>query len=375
MPADVIVLTNDMSVRGGTQAVVARITLGLRQTRTVRLVALEGAEPAYPELRSVPFTTLGAGNAGSTAGVVRIPFQAKSLASLVATERPRAVLSFLARANLVNILARRLSRHAFTCAISERNFNSIQYAEGLSRRMLRQAMRWLYPRADVVIANSAALAKDLHTSFHVPQPKLEVVPNPIDIKRIDALAAETVPDPRVAGLSPPWLLFVGRLNEQKNPVLLLRAFRAARNRVSCKLVIAGDGPLRPEVERAIGSLQLSDDVILLGWAQNPYALMKRATALVLPSNYEGSANVVLEAMAVGCPVIATDSPGGSREALLDGKAGVLVPPGDEAALVAAIAEVVADDRLRARLTEAGRTAAIGYSAERVLEALSAALDR
>jgi glycosyltransferase involved in cell wall biosynthesis len=373
--ADVIVLTNDMSVRGGTQGVVAQVALGLNQRLGVRLVTLEGATLAYPELRTLPFTSLAPRSPGRRGRTMRLPVQAIRFASLVARERPRGVVSFLARANLVNVMARDLTRHRFRSVVSERNFNTRQYANGIEQRALLRAMRLLYPRADHVVANSGPLADDLHTVFGIPRHRLVVIPNPVDVDRLRTLSAEHFDAPALSDLPPKWLLYAGRLNEQKNPILLLRAFKRIRNDVCCSLVIAGDGSLRREVNQAIAALDLSEDVIPLGWVDNPYPLMSRATALVLSSDYEGSPNALLEAMALGCPVIATDSPGGSREALHDGEAGILVPPRDENALAAAIKELIEDDSLRERLIERGRSVALAHRPDRVIESFLRLLER
>jgi glycosyltransferase involved in cell wall biosynthesis len=373
--ADVIVLTNDMSVRGGTQGVVAQVALGLSQRRGVRLVTLEGATLAYPELRTLPFNSLAPRSPGRRGRTMRLPVQALRFASLVARERPRGVVSFLARANLVNVLAGDLTRHRFRSVISERNFNTMQYANGIEQRTLLRAMRLLYPRADHVVANSGPLADDLHTAFDIPRQRLVVIPNPLDVDRLQTLSEEQFEALPLSDLPSKWLLYAGRLNEQKNPILLLRAFKRIRNDVCCSLVIAGDGPLRGEVDLAIAALDLGEDVIPLGWVDNPYPLMSRATALVLSSDYEGSPNALLEAMALGCPIIATDSPGGSREALRDGEAGILVPPRDENALAAAIKEVMQDDSLRERLIERGRSAALAHSPDRVIGSFLRLLER
>jgi glycosyltransferase involved in cell wall biosynthesis len=373
--ADVIVLTNDMSVRGGTQGIAAQVALGLSEKRNVRLVALEGAIPAYPELKTLPFTSLGRRSRGRRGRTTRVPVQALRFASLVARERPQGVVSFLARANLVNVLVRGLTRHRFRSVITEHNFNTIQYGNGIEQRALLRVMRLMYPRADHVVANSGALAEDLRASFAIPRQRLAVVPNPVDVDGLRTLSAEHLDAPALDDLPSKWLLYAGRLNHQKNPILLLRAFKRVRDDVCCSLVIAGDGPLRHEVDVAIAALHLSEDVILLGWVDNPYPLMSRATAFVLSSDYEGSANALLEAMALGCPVISTDSPGGSREALLDGQAGILVPPGDEKALAAAIKDVMQDHFLRERLVERGHSAALAYSPDRVVESFLNLLER
>jgi glycosyltransferase involved in cell wall biosynthesis len=98
----------------------------------------------------------------------------------------------------------------------------------------------------------------------------------------------------------------------------------------------GEGDERPRLERLIQSLELQSHVHLLGFQRNPYAYVKQADLFVLSSDYEGFANVVVEAMAVGTPVVATDCPYGPAEVLANGEYGTLVPPGDEEALAQAI---------------------------------------
>jgi glycosyltransferase involved in cell wall biosynthesis len=276
---------------------------------------------------------------------------------------------------LVNVLARDLTRHRFRSIVSEQNFNTMQYASGMEQRALLRLMRLVYRRADHVVANSEPLADDLHTFFGIRRERLVVIPNPVDVDRLRTLSSEHLDVPALRDLPSKWVLYAGRLNQQKNPILLLRAFKRVRDDVCCSLVIAGDGPLRREVDEAIAALDLGEDVISLGWVDNPYPLMSRATAFVLSSDYEGSSNALLQAMALGCPVIATDSPGGSREALLNGKAGILVRPHDENGLAAAIKEVMEDDSLRERLVERGRSAALAYSPDRVIESLLSLLER
>jgi glycosyltransferase involved in cell wall biosynthesis len=373
--AEVIVLTNDMSVLGGTQGTAAQVALGLSEKRSVRLVTLEGATLAYPELRTLPFTCLALRSRGRRGRTMRVPIQALRFASLVTREKPRGVVSFLARANLVNVLARDLTRHRFRSVLSEQNFNTMQYADGIEQRALLRVMRLVYRRADHVVANCGPLADNLQASFGIRRQRLIVIPNPVDVDRLRALSSERFDAPALRDLPSKWLLYAGRLNQQKNPILLLRAFKRVRDDMCCKLVMAGDGPLRREVNDAIAALDLSDDVISLGWVDNPFPLMSRATAFVLSSDYEGSSNALLQAMALGCPVIATDSPGGSREALLNGEAGILVPPRDENALAAAIKEVMEDDSLRERLVARGRSAALAYSPEIVTDSLLTLLER
>lgn len=153
------------------------------------------------------------------------------------------------------------------------------------------------------------------------------------------------------------LLCVARLDEQKQPLLLLRAAaRLLDAGASCRLLIAGDGPLRPQVEALIEARQLSAQVQLLGWQTRMQIEehLQRSQALVLASRSEGLPVAILEAFASARPVIATDV-GGVRELVETGRTGWLVRPDDEAALAAAMRECLdATPEVRRRLAEAGR---------------------
>ena len=119
---------------------------------------------------------------------------------------------------------------------------------------------------------------------------------------------------------------------------LLRAFALVRAARPCRLVILGEGGNRPKMEKLIAELGLASDADLPGFQSNPYPFLARANLFVLSSAWEGSPNVLTEAMALDTPVVSTDCPSGPRELLNDGKYGPLIPVGDVAALATAMAQ-------------------------------------
>jgi glycosyltransferase involved in cell wall biosynthesis len=132
------------------------------------------------------------------------------------------------------------------------------------------------------------------------------------------------------------LLAVGRLSPEKDFATLIQAAKLVRQQRPVRLIIIGEGPRRPELERLRQELELDHAVDMPGWMDNPFALMSRAALVVQSSTYEGLPTVLVEAMACGTPVVATRCSGGSVEILEDGRLGRLVPVGDPAALAAAI---------------------------------------
>lgn len=134
----------------------------------------------------------------------------------------------------------------------------------------------------------------------------------------------------------PVILAVGRLTEQKDFPTLMRAFACVRADRPVRLVILGEGRLRPDLEQLAASLGIRADVDMPGFVPNPFQYMARASLLVLSSLYEGLPGVVIQALACGCPVVSTDCPGGSKEILADGQYGALVNIGDINAMANAI---------------------------------------
>ena len=167
--------------------------------------------------------------------------------------------------------------------------------------------------------------------------------------------------------SKPVLLGIGRLAEQKAFDRLVRIHAGMRaSGISQHLVILGDGPDRLALEQEIARLGVSDTVFLPGHVNNVADWLAHATVFALCSRYEGFALVLLEALAAGVPTVAMDCPAGPREILRDGEAGVLVPEGDEIAMQAAIAELLAEPALRGRYAQAGLTRARDFTPEYIV---------
>ena len=139
------------------------------------------------------------------------------------------------------------------------------------------------------------------------------------------------------------ILSAGRLNTVKDFPTLIKAFARIRQHTPARLLILGEGDRRAELEALILALGLQEAILLPGFQQNPYAFMRQAAVFVLSSIHDASPNVLIEAMACGCPVVTTDSPGGSAELTGYGKFGHLVPVGDEEAMEQAILGVLGGD--------------------------------
>jgi glycosyltransferase involved in cell wall biosynthesis len=171
----------------------------------------------------------------------------------------------------------------------------------------------------------------------------------------------------------PLVVQVGRLHPQKGPAFFVQA--GALVNASARFALVGEGPQREELLSQIQRAGLDGRVFLAGWRPDVAAVLGAADVFVLASLWEGLPLTILEAMSVGCPVIATDV-NGCREAVTDGVSGLLVAPGDPAALAAAIDRLLADPALRVRLSvEARRTIEERFSAQASVAAIQAIYER
>lgn len=199
----------------------------------------------------------------------------------------------------------------------------------------------LYRNADACIAVSRGIAEDLAEGLGVSRQRILTLPNPTITEALYQRAREPVAHPWLAAdAGVPVVMAAGGLRQQKDFPTLVRAFARLRQRHPCRLVILGQGRQRERLLALARELDAAEQVDLPGWVANPHAWMARASAFVLSSRWEGSPNVLVEAAALGTPLVATDCISGPRDILQDGRYGELVPVGDSRALAGALARVL-----------------------------------
>ena len=248
-------------------------------------------------------------------------------------ERPQALLAVKERAIKTAVLARRLSGLK-DCKLAGRLGTNLRQAmEQQQRNFLQkwfrfQTIRWTLPYADALIGVSQGVTDSFQIIGKIPPSILHVVQNPVITELMFSRAKEPVPHPWLASDQLPVMIGIGRLTLQKNFSLLIRAFAAVSKHYACRLVILGDGEDRAKLNQLCTLLKVADKVLFAGFQANPYAYLSRAKLFVLSSLWEGSPNVLTEAMALGVPVVATDCPSGPREILQGGAISPLVPLDD-----------------------------------------------
>lgn len=303
----------------------------------------------------------------------RLLVAAPALARVLRAEDPDVVVCNYGGAGLVAIAAHQLARSRARLVLSERN--AVRRPNLKWRNRVEVPLkRALYPLADLVTAVSDGVARDLREVLKLSPDRVRTVYNPVIAPELPALAAAPVEHPWLAAGQPPVIVAVGRLVAQKDYPTMLRAFAQVRARAPARLIVLGIGSEQPALEALATQLGIAADVAFVGFDQNPFRWMARARLLVQSSVAEGLPGTLIQSMACGTPVVATDCDHGPREVVSDGVDGFLVPVGDHAALADRIARLLSDDTLRARMSNAARTAGQHYTIASSLQRYRDAID-
>lgn len=271
-------------------------------------------------------------------------------------ERPAVLLADKDRVNRLALAARALAGTPTRLILRSGITISVDLAArgALERWVQRQSMGKLYRFADGVLVPSVGAADDMATYTGLARAHIHALPPPV----VPAALFDT-PQPRpdhpwFAPAAPPLILSVGELSARKDFATLIRAFAQLRAQQPARLMILGDGRQREALLTLAAELGVAEDVALPGFVPQPYAYMAHAALFAFASRWEGLGFVLIEALAVGTPVVSTDCPSGPREILDHGRFGPLVPVGDAAALAAAMRATLANPVPRPLLQQAAR---------------------
>lgn len=239
--------------------------------------------------------------------------------------------------------------------ISERNYFPTafriekNFLTSLKYHLTLRAIKWLYPKSDIITANSAINLRFLRL-FIGKGPQYALLPNSIDlIDVIDKIKEYQVSVSNTEGKLK--IVSVGRLEHQKGFDVLLKSASILKDKIKFKLVIVGDGVQRDNLILLSKQLGLDEYVQFEGFKSNPFPYYSWADIYVLSSRHEGFPNVLVEAMACGKACIATDCQTGPYELTEMGSIGILVKVDDEKDLANAIINLNSDLVLRKQLGE------------------------
>jgi len=309
---------------GGTERVASELSLNLCSSIQRRIVTMTN-EISYSS--NMPPISM---NINLNNGVISI-FYATVVGiikyrKIIKSYKPDVSMSFFTLNNFINILSN-IGNKKIKVIVSVHNVLSMKFHNSFKDKLTKFLIKILYNKANIVIAVSRGVREELIRDFQIEPEKIRLLYNPVDIKKIQCLANEKVNDEWFND-DVPILINMGRIAEQKGQWYLIRVFSKVREKKECRLVIRGNGELKPYLEKLVRDLDLINDVKFLGWQDNPFKYISKASIFVFPSLWESWGLAIIEAMVCGCPVIATDCKYGPSEILGDGKFGILTPPLD-----------------------------------------------
>jgi glycosyltransferase involved in cell wall biosynthesis len=237
----------------------------------------------------------------------------------------------------------------------------------ISRAWLSFLVRNTYHFADGIVAVSNGVKDNLCFLGNIPSSAIQVIYNPAFIGCQTDRESVNVVDKLWGRKYKYHILSVGTLKAQKDHATLIRAFSILSSKISAKLIILGDGPLKNNLESLIYKLGLEDCVSLPGFFIDPYPWFRSADLFVLSSQWEGFGNVLVESLECGVPVVSTNCPSGPSEILKDGRYGKLVPIGDLEAMAIAMEDSLTQDCNRSTLMKRAENFSVPYISRQYLE--------
>lgn len=332
-------IISDLSAGGAQRVMSMMANYWAAKGWTITIITFDdGSTPPFydllPGIRHMPLD-VAEESSFAIKGILNNLDRVRVLSRAIRSSSPDAVISFMNTVNVLTLMATR--RLGIPVLVSER----IDPAMHNIGRVWERLRLLFYPYAVCIIVQTDR-ARDY---FPVEMRKsVSIIPNPVNILPYNEIILP------VRGEDKPAIVAMGRFEEQKGFDLLLQAFA----RVHCvypgwTLTILGDGPLRPELEALCEASGLTGSVSLPGNVKNPHTYLINADMFVLSSRFEGFPNAILDAMACGLPVIATDCRSGPREIIRDGVDGILVQPDDVDALAATMERLISSEAERAEL--------------------------
>ncbi len=321
---------------GGAERVMLHLAEGLgRRGATVTLVLADAVGPNLTRLPAgVRLEALHSGGALRSLLPLRRYLQRARPDVLISAHEHTTVAALVAARGLP---VRTLVTLHNTFSVTRR------HAGGGRARLVNALLPPLARRADALVAVSNGVARDFARVAGLEPRRVQTIYNPVISETLFAQAALPAAHPWLdsrRGDDLPVILASGRLTPQKDFATLLHAFRRVAQLHPARLIILGEGDGREGLEALVTRLGLDAWVTLPGFVANPYSFLARAHAFALSSRWEGLPTVLIEALALGVPVVATDCPSGPREILAGGRYGQLVPVGDSAALTRALLETL-----------------------------------
>ena len=307
----------------------------------VDLLKVRKHGPDIPPMENLNTIDLGTAHTMSALGAVK---------RYLKEVAPDVLLADKDRCNRVALFAKMLSKSETRVVVSSgtimsENLKNRSWLEGVFHRL---SFNYLYPKAHAIITPSKDAATDLAAISQLSEEQITVVPLPIIAGNLEEMASEPVShrffdtkqtDPygnKTTENKIPVIISIGELTERKDQTTQLKAMAHLLEEQVCRLLILGKGKDEDKLKALCKELDIEEQVSFLGYQENPYNYLNKADVFIHTATFEGFGMVMVEALALGKPVVAADCLGGPAEILQQGKLGVLVPVHDARALALGI---------------------------------------
>jgi glycosyltransferase involved in cell wall biosynthesis len=291
------------------------------------------------------------------------------VASLLKTEKPDLAFGMMHYPSSLLVFAKKLYNLKVKIIVSPRG-PSTEYLRHFEHKFLRKVyLKWIFGffcrYADGIVVSSTGMKKECISDYHAIPDRVEIIPNSIDINDIKIKAEEEIDLDMPAEFK--YIATSGRLEREKNIPILLKAFSELRRKEKIKLLVIGDGSERKNLEMLSHELDIREDVIFVGYQNNPYKFIRRSDIFVHTCLFEGFANVIIEAMACKVPVVAVNCPHGPRDIIKHEGNGFLVPMDDEKALIDVLLMLANNKELRDFIAKRGFERAMDFSVKKMVD--------
>ena len=325
--------------QGGVERSFINLSKELEQrNHTVKFITLNNIKTSYDEELNV----IGLDSK-------RTLFSINKLSKIINIESPDVLISAQYYANVVAIISNQLSKNKAKVIISERNHltSALKKYNFIKKLIIKFLIKFLYSKSDLIYGNSESVCKDLRKNF-IKKSKVIKILNPFDPQAIIKMSNEKIDDKWITESNVPILIYIGRLEQQKDIATLIKSFELLNINHESKLLIIGDGSQKNKLSEAPSHLK--SNIKHIDFDSNPYKYLKYCECMVLTSTYEGMPNVLIEAQILGIPIVATDSPGGTSEVLEYGKTGLLAEIGNPKDISEKIFIILNDKKIVSKLT-------------------------